>query len=75
MGPTGRAGCGTKSLLFFSRDKNAEDEVERNATSVHVLKSRATGWTGKVCELFYDSDSHTLWDKDECFNTRGVEFR
>lgn len=60
--------------IALQRDKNNEDEVVRNTTSVHILKSRATGWTGKACELYYDSESHTLWDKDEYFSTRHGEF-
>ena len=34
--------------IALQRDKNNEDEVIRNTTSVHILKSRATGWTGGV---------------------------
>lgn len=60
--------------IALQRDKNNEDEVIRNTTSVHILKSRATGWTGKACELYYDSESHTLWDKDEYFSNRHGEF-
>ena len=61
--------------IALQRDKNNEDEVIRNTTSVHILKSRATGWTGKACELYYDSESHTLWDKDEYFSSRGGVFK
>lgn len=61
--------------IALQRDKNNEDEVIRNTTSVHILKSRATGWTGKACELYYDSESHTLWDKDEYFSSRGGAFQ
>jgi len=61
--------------IALQRDKNNEDEVIRNTTSVHILKSRATGWTGKACELYYDSESHTLWDKDEYFSSRGGVFQ
>lgn len=61
--------------IALQRDKNNEDEVVRNTTSVHILKSRATGWTGKACELYYDSESHTLWDKDEYFSSRGGVFQ
>ena len=61
--------------IALQRDKNNEDEVIRNTTSVHILKSRSTGWTGKACELYYDSESHTLWDKDEYFSSRGGVFQ
>jgi len=51
--------------IALQRDKNHEDEFIRNLTSVHVLKSRSTGWTGLACELFYNSQTHTLWDKED----------
>ena len=60
--------------IALQRDKNNEDEIIRNTTHVHVLKSRATGWTGPACELYYDSETHTLWDKEEYFSSRGGEF-
>lgn len=60
--------------IALQRDKNNEDEIVRNTTSVHILKSRATGWTGKACDLYYDSDTHTLWDKNEYFSNRHGEF-
>lgn len=50
--------------IALQRDKTSEDEVERNTTKVHCLKSRDTGFTGLACELFYDNDTHTLWDKE-----------
>lgn len=61
--------------IALQRDKNNPDEVIRNSTSVHILKSRSTGWTGLACELYYDSLTHTLWDKDFYFtNINPVEF-
>lgn len=54
--------------ISLQRDKNAEDEVERNTTYVHLLKSRDTGMTGKACEVFYDLKSHTLYDKEYYFS-------
>lgn len=51
--------------IALQRDKNHEDEVERNTTHIHVLKSRSTGWTGHACDLFYSSETHTLWDIEE----------
>ncbi len=60
--------------IALQRDKNNEDMIVRNTTHVHILKSRATGWTGPACELYYDSETHTLWDKDEYFTKRGGEF-
>lgn len=57
--------------IALQRDKNNEDEIIRNSTAVHILKSRSTGWTGMACELYYDSKSHTLWDKEVYFKDVG----
>jgi hypothetical protein len=54
--------------ISLQRDKNAEDEIDRNTTYVHLLKSRDTGMTGKACEVFYDLKSHTLYDKEYYFS-------
>lgn len=60
--------------IALQRDKNAEDPIVRNTTFVHVLKSRSTGWTGLACEVYYDSQTHTLWDKEEWMMTQDVSF-
>lgn len=60
--------------IALQRDKNHEDEVERNTTHIHVLKSRSTGWTGHACDLFYSSETHTLWDIDEYRNAHPAMF-
>ena len=57
--------------LALRRDKTAEDEEERNTTYVDLLKSRATGHTGPVCQLFYESATHTLWDKEAYMSKKG----
>lgn len=51
--------------IALQRDKTAEDHDVRNTTTVHLLKSRATGMTGVACELYYDVNTHTLHDKEE----------
>ena len=56
--------------LALVRDKNAEDETVRNTTEIYLLKSRDTGITGKIMELYYDIDTHSLDDKDEYFKKR-----
>ena len=56
--------------LALVRDKNAEDETVRNTTEVYLLKSRDTGITGKIMELYYDIDTHSLDDKDEYFKKK-----
>ena len=51
--------------IALQRDKTHECPIIRNSTAVHVLKSRATGMTGKAFDMFYDVESHTLFDKEE----------
>jgi hypothetical protein len=61
--------------LSLQRDKTAEDEVERNTTQVYLLKSRDTGVTGLACELFYENETHTLYDKEHYFmNVKKVTY-
>lgn len=60
--------------IALQRDKTAEDDIVRNTTTVHLLKSRATGITGIACELYYDGDTHTLWDKEDYMQQHPVEF-
>jgi archaellum biogenesis ATPase FlaH len=50
--------------IALQRDKSHDDPVMRNTTEVFLLKSRATGITGKALELYYDNDTATLWDKE-----------
>lgn len=50
--------------LALVRDKTAEDDDLRNTTEVFLLKSRDTGVTGKIMEIFYDIETHTLHDKE-----------
>lgn len=50
--------------LALVRDKTAEDDEVRNTTEVFLLKSRDTGVTGKIMEMYYDIDTHTLHDKE-----------
>lgn len=60
--------------IALQRDKNHGDDVERNTTHIHVLKSRSTGWVGHACDLFYSSETHTLWDIDEYRNAHPAMF-
>lgn len=57
--------------LIFSRNKEAEDEIERNTTHLKMSKCRWTGHTGMSGEYYYDNQSHTLWDKQEWLETHG----
>jgi len=54
--------------ISLQRDKTHEDDVERNTTQVYLLKSRDTGVTGLACEIFYENDTHTLYDKEYYFS-------
>ena len=54
--------------ISLQRDKTSEDDVERNTTQVYLLKSRDTGVTGLACEIFYENETHTLYDKDYYFS-------
>ena len=51
--------------LLFSRDKEAEDEIERNTTKMKASKIRWTGRTGVAGEYYYDIETHTLFDKED----------
>lgn len=51
--------------LLFSRNKEAEDPIERNTTRMKASKIRWTGNTGIAGEYYYDNETHTMWDKDD----------
>ena len=51
--------------LVFTRNKEAEDELERNTTYMKMTKCRWTGKTGPAGEFVYDNEKHTLWDKED----------
>lgn len=53
--------------ILLSRDKTAEDPIERNTTHVMLSKNRICGITGPAGEVYYDNESHTLFDKEEYF--------
>lgn len=46
--------------ILLSRNKMAEDEVERNTTVIECSKNRVVGITGPAGALFYENDTHTL---------------
>lgn len=51
--------------LLFTRNKEAEDEIERNTTYMKMSKCRWSGRTGMSGRYYYDNEAHTLWDKDD----------
>lgn len=59
--------------IFLSRDKYAEDEIERNTTNVTIGKCRWTGNTGNGGKWFYQNTTHTMHDYDTFFNIKEAE--
>lgn len=53
--------------IILVRNKLHEDVVERNCTKVFLAKCRHTGFTGPAGEIYYDSETHTLYDKEYYF--------
>jgi archaellum biogenesis ATPase FlaH len=60
--------------LLFSRNKEAEDVVEKNTTLMKMTKCRWTGSTGMSGEYYYDNDSHCLHDKLDWLKEHPAEF-
>lgn len=54
--------------ILFTRNKEAEDEIERNTTYMKMTKCRWTGRTGFVSKFYYDNATHTLYDFDDYVN-------
>lgn len=59
--------------LLFTRNKEAEDEIERNTTKMKASKIRWTGKTGVAGEYYYSNETHTMWDRDDWLNKSGVK--
>jgi hypothetical protein len=53
--------------ILLSRNKYAEDPIERNTTRVMLSKNRICGITGPAGEIYYDNDTHTLHAKEDYF--------
>lgn len=52
--------------LLFTRNKEAESEVERNTTFMKMTKCRWTGITSPVAgRYFYDNKSHKMYDLND----------
>lgn len=54
--------------ILLKRDKMAEDEIVRNRTDVTVTKNRVCGLTGPAGSIYYDNQTHTLYDFDAWAN-------
>ena len=57
--------------LIFTRNKEAEDEIERNTTYMKASKIRWTGKTGVAGVYYYDNETSTMYDKQDYFEKRG----
>lgn len=51
--------------LLIERDKEDPDPIRRNITKLTVKKCRLTGRTGPVCWIYYDANTHQLYELDE----------
>ncbi|MNF43661.1 hypothetical protein D3C84_247500 [compost metagenome] len=52
--------------LLFTRNKEAESELERNTTVMKMTKCRWTGQTSPVAgKFYYDNNAHRLYDLDD----------
>lgn len=60
--------------VLMTRNKYAEDPIEKNTTSVIMSKCRWTGFTGNAGQYFYDNETHTLYDKESFFQSRPPMF-
>ncbi len=61
--------------IILVRNKLHEQIEERNTTKVFLAKCRHTGFTGPAGEIYYDCETHTLYDKEYYFtNIKKVEF-
>lgn len=60
--------------LMFTRNKEAEDAIERNTTIMKATKIRWTGNTGIAGKYYYDNKSHTLYDLDDYLEKNGLDF-
>ena len=60
--------------LMFSRNKEAEDPIEKNTTTMKATKIRWTGKTGVAGKYYYDNESHTLHDLDDWLQQNGGSF-
>lgn len=60
--------------ILLVRDKMAEDPVVRNTTLVFISKNRDNGNTGPAGEVYYDNNSHKLYDLHKWMSNSGGTF-
>jgi twinkle protein len=63
----GTAGIGQLSDLVIGLERNgqADCSIERNITTIRVVKNRKFGSTGVACRLYYDPDTGRMREVDE----------
>lgn len=59
--------------LLFTRNKEAEDPIERNTTRMKASKIRWTGHTGVAGEYLYDNLTHTMFDLEDWKSKNGTK--
>lgn len=59
--------------LLLYRDKTAEDPVVRNTTVGVLSKNRVIGETGPCGEMYYDNETHSLYNKQHYFEVIAPE--
>ena len=70
------SGALTKSaswVAMLSRDKYNEDPIIRNSTHVVLSKNRRGSVTGKAGVLYYDSDTHQMYDLDDYLTENNLQ--
>lgn len=50
--------------IILKRDKLAEDAIVKNTTTISVAKNRVCGLTGSAGGMYYDNDTHKLYELD-----------
>lgn len=51
--------------LLLTRNKLAENSLERNTTKMFLSKNRNTGITGDAGKFIYDNQTHTLFNEED----------
>jgi hypothetical protein len=51
--------------LIIMRNKEAEDPIEKNTTTMKLTKARGVGDTGLIGKYYYELEKHKLWDLDD----------
>ncbi len=60
--------------IVAMRNKSETDEIKKNTTEVDILKCRWTGYSGFVGSWYYDTVSHTLYDKQDFMEQQRSNF-